>query len=168
MSMADRYQQNLEQAVGRRIDGPLVVATIGSPVGSMANLFKAEAFNVGMSAMGSTGSRASGSTAGRIHHRDAKDVRLPRSFAVALTATSVYFFQWKPFWGRVKIKKELTRVPRDGLAVQVSHGQASATVFLLVSERAGTQVAFEMATLGMGKAKEKVAEVVAAFAPETV
>jgi hypothetical protein len=39
---------------------------------------------------------------------------------VALTATSVYFFKWKPFWGRVKIKKELARLPRAGLRVKVA------------------------------------------------
>lgn len=166
-SMGDRYQQNLEQALGSRIDGPLVVATIGSPVGSMSNLFKAEVFNLGMSGIGDNTSPISGATRGRVHHRDGKDVRLPQSFAVALTPTSVYLFQWKPFWGKVKIKKELAHLPREGLTVNVSHGKATATVFLLTSESTGTQVAFEMATLGMGAAKAKVEEVVAAFGAET-
>jgi hypothetical protein len=167
MSMGDRYQANLEKAVGPLIDGPLVVATIGSPVGSMANLFTAEAFNIGMTAIDSSAILGSGRTTGRVHQRDVKDVRLPRSFAVAVTETSVYFFKWKPFWGRVKIKKLLAQLPRDGLKVKVSKGRATATVFLLVSETAGIRTAFEMATLGMAKAKEKVAEVTAAFAPES-
>ena len=160
--MGARYQANLEKAVGRRIDGPLVVATIGSPVGSMGNLFRAEAFNLA----GGGAFRASGSTRGRVHHDDTKDVRLPQSFAVALTGTSVFFFKWKPFWGRVRIKKELARLPREGLRVKISRGQASATVFLLLSETKGTRVAFEMATLGMAKAKAKVEQVSAAFGPE--
>jgi hypothetical protein len=164
--MGERYQQNLEKAVGRRIDGPLVVATIGSPVGSMSNLFKAEAFNVGASLGDSSMLAASGSTHGRVHQRDAKDIRLPTSFAVALTETSVYFFKWKPFWGRVKIKKELAHLPREGLRVKISLGKATATVFLLASDSTGIRVAFEMATLGMAKAKAKVEEVVAAFGPE--
>ena len=158
--MADRYQKNLEKAVAPRVDGPLVLATIGSPVGSMGNLFRAEAFDV----LG--GGRASGSTHGKVHREGARDIRLPQSFAVALTTDPVYFFKWKPFWGRVKIKKELDRLPREGLRVKISRGQATTTVFLLISDTTQSRVAFEMATLGMGAAKAKVAEVTAAFAPE--
>ncbi|HEY1522276.1 MAG TPA: hypothetical protein VGF70_04625 [Solirubrobacteraceae bacterium] len=166
-SMGDRYQRNLEEGVKPLIDGPLIVATIGSPVGSMSNLFRAEAFNVATSAIGDGTFRASGSTRGRVHQTGGRDIRLPRSFAVALTATSVYFFKWKPFWGKVKIKKELARVPREGLRVKISPGKASATVFILVSETTGMRTAFEMATLGMSAAKAKVEEMVTAFAPET-
>ncbi|HEY3841666.1 MAG TPA: hypothetical protein VGL48_00310 [Acidimicrobiales bacterium] len=168
MSMATRYQENLEKGVAALIDGPLVVATIGSPVGSMSRLFTSEAFKLGMSAAGGDGTfTVSGSTRGRVEQPEGKDIRLPQSFAVALTGSSVYFFKWKPFWGRVKIKKELARIPREGLRVRVTQGKATATVFLLLSETTGMRVAFEMATLGMAKAKEKVAEVVGAFVPET-
>jgi hypothetical protein len=110
--------------------------------------------------------KVGGMTSGRIRQRDVKDVRLPTSFAVAMTPTSVYFFKWKPFWGRVKIKKLLAQVPRAGLQVKVSKGKATATVFLLLSEAAGIRAAFEMATLGMESAKAKVAEVAAALGPE--
>jgi hypothetical protein len=165
MGLGDKYQANLEKAAAPLIDGPLVVATIGSPVGSMSNLFKAQAFNVGIS-LGGSDVRASGMTGGKIHQQDVKDVRLPTSFAVVVTATSVYFFKWKPFWGRVKLKKLLAQVPREGLQVRVSKGKATATVFMLLSESAGIRTAFEMATLGMAKPKEKVAEVVATFEPE--
>jgi hypothetical protein len=165
MGLGDRYQTNLEAAVGPLIDGPMVVATIGAPVGSMGNLFRAEIFNVGLSQLGG-GSGVSGMTRGKVENRDIKDVRLPQSFAVVVTATSVYFFKWKPFWGRVKIKKLLAQLPREGLQVKISKGSATATVFLLLSEPAGMRTAFEMATLGMAKAKAKVAEVVAAFGPE--
>jgi hypothetical protein len=160
--MADRYQENLEKAVAPLIDGPLVVATIGSPVGSMSNLFGAEIFNLGMSAA-TSGVRASGMTSGKVQADGMKNVRLPTSFAVAVTSTSVYFFKWKPFWGRVKIKKQLAQFSRDGLQVQVSKGKATATVFALASPAAGTRTAFEMATLGMAKAKAKVDEVTAAL-----
>jgi hypothetical protein len=166
-SMGDRYQRNLEEAVKPLIDGPLVLATIGSPVGSMSNLFHAEAFNVATSGMGDGSILVSGSTRGRVHQSRGKDIRLPRSFAVALTATSVYFFKWKPFWGKVKIKKELACLPREGLSVTIRPGKASATVFILVSETTGARTAFEMATLGMSAAKAKVAQLTAAFAPET-
>jgi hypothetical protein len=165
MGLGDKYQANLEKAVVPLIDGPLVVATIGSPVGSMANLFRAEAFSLGM-ALGGSDLRGSGRTKGTVEGQDAKDVRLPTSFAVAVTPTSVYFFKWKPFWGRVKIKKLLAQIPRGGLQVRVSKGRASATVFMFLSESAGLRTAFEMATLGMAKANAKVAEVTAAFAPE--
>jgi hypothetical protein len=167
-SMGDKYQENLEKAVGPLIDGPLVVATIGSPVGAMSNLFRAEAFNVGMTQLDSSAMRVSGSTSGTVHQRDMKDVRLPVSFAVAVTATSVYFFKWKPFWGRVKIKKKLAELPRQGLKVKVNKGKASATVFLLLSEAAGIRTAFEMATLGRASAQAKAAEVTGALAPETI
>jgi hypothetical protein len=166
-SMGDRYQQNLEAGVKPLIDGPLIIATIGSPVGSMSNLFRAEAFNVATAGISDGSIRASGSTRGRVHQSDGKDIRLPQSFAVALTATSVYFFKWKPFWGRVKIKKELAQMPREGLSVRITPGRASATIFLLVSETTGTRTAFEMATLGMAAAKAKVEQMIAAFAPET-
>ena len=63
-SMGDRYQQNLEKAVVPLIDGPLVSATIGSPVGSMAHLFKAEALNLGLAGMGDDLFRASGASRG--------------------------------------------------------------------------------------------------------
>jgi hypothetical protein len=166
-SMAERYQQNLEKAAAPLIDGPLIVATIGAPVGAMSRGLSAEAFNVGMAGAGAGGGPlASGMTHGKVHQRDAKDVRLPQSFAVVLTATSVYFFKWKPFWGRVKIKRELARMPREGLQVTIAKGRASATTFLLVSESAGMRTAFEMATLGMAKAKAKVQEVVTAFGPD--
>ena len=168
MSMGDRYQENLEKAVGPRIDGPLVLATIGTPVGSMARLFTAEAFNLGLAGAGDNLFRASGASRGKVRREEMKDVRLPQSFAVALTSSSVYFFKWKPFWGRVKIKKELARLPRDGLKVKISKGKATATTFLLVSEPAGMRTAFDMATLKMAKATAKVQEVVNAFAPETV
>jgi hypothetical protein len=79
----------------------------------------------------------------------------------------VYFFKWKPFWGRVKIKKELARMPREGLRVKITPGKASATVFILVSETTGARTAFEMATLGMSAAKAKVEQMIAAFEPET-
>ncbi len=168
MSMGDRYQENLEKAVVPMIDGPLVLATIGSPVGAMAHLFTAEAFNLGLAGTGDNVFRASGASRGKVHRDEMKDVRLPQTFAVALTPTSVYFFKWKPFWGRVKIKKELARLPRDGLKVKISKGKATATTFLLVSESAGMRTAFDMATLRMAKATAKVQEVVSAFAPETV
>lgn len=160
--MADRYQQNLEKAVAPLIDGPLVLATIGSPVGSMGNLFRAEAFDL----LGGGSVRASGSTHGKVHREGARDIRLPRSFAVVLTRDSVYFFKWKPFWGRVRIKKELDRLPREGLRVKISRGAATATVFLLISDSTQSRVAFEMATLGMGAAKAKVEEVTTAFGRE--
>jgi hypothetical protein len=163
MGMGDRYQENLEKAVAPLIDGPLVVATIGSPVGSMSNVFKAEAFNVGMSQVDPSSVRVSGMTSGRVHADDIKDVRLPTSFAVAVTSTSIYFFKWKPFWGRVKIKKQLAQFSRDGLQVHISKGKATATVFALASPATGMRTAFEMATLGMKKAEAKVAEVVAAL-----
>lgn len=165
MGLGEAYQVNLEKAVVPLIDGPLVVATIGSPVGSMANLFRAEAFSLGM-ALGGSDIRGSGRTKGTVEGREVKDVRLPTSFAVAVTPTSVYFFKWKPFWGKVKIKKLLVQIPRDGLQVKVAKGSASATVFMLLSESAALRTAFEMATLGMAKAKAKVAEVTAAFEPE--
>lgn len=168
MSMGDRYQENLEKAVGPLIDGPLVLATIGTPVGSMARLFTAEAFNLGLAGAGDDLFRVSGASRGKVRREEMKDVRLPQSFAVALTPTSVYFFKWKPFWGRVKIKKELACFPRDGLKVKISKGKATATTFLLVSESAGMRTAFDMATLKMAKAVAKVQEVVTAFAPETV
>ncbi|HWE67529.1 MAG TPA: hypothetical protein VG298_12895 [Acidimicrobiales bacterium] len=163
--MAERYQQNLEKAAAPLIDGPLIVATIGSPVGSMSHLFSSEAFNLGLAAAGG-GPLVTGMTHGKMQQRDTKDVRLPQSFAVVLTPTSVYFFKWKPFWGRVKLKRELARMPREGLQVKIAKGRATATTFLLVSESAGMRTAFEMATLGMAKAKAKVQEVVTAFAPE--
>jgi hypothetical protein len=168
MSMGDRYQENLEKAVGPMIDGPLVLATIGSPVGAMAHLFTAEAFNLGLAGAGEDVFRVSGASRGKVRRDEMKDVRLPQSFAVALTPTSVYFFKWKPFWGRVKIKKELARLPRDGLKVKISKGKATATTFLLVSESVGMRTAFDMATLRMAKATAKVQEVITAFAPETV
>ena len=164
-SMAERYQTNLEAAVAPLIDGPLVIATIGSPVGSMGNLFRAQAFNLGMAAGGGD-YRASGMTSGKIRQNDIKDVRLPTSFAVAVTPTSVYFFKWKPFWGRVKIKKQLVQVPREGLQVRIAKGKATATTFVLVSETVGVRTAFEMATLGMAAAKDLVTRVVDAFGPE--
>lgn len=77
---------------------------------------------------------------------------------MALTPTSVYFFKWRPFWGRVKIKKELARLPREGLKVRISKGKATATTFALVSEDASMRTAFAMATLKMAKAEAKVAE----------
>jgi hypothetical protein len=167
-SMGDRYQVNLEKAVVPLIDGPLVLATIGSPVGSMSRLFTAEAFNLGLAGAGEDLFRVSGASRGKVSRREMKDVRLPQSFAVALTPTSVYFFKWKPFWGRVRIKKELARLPREGLKVKISKGKATATTFALVSEDAGMRTAFDMATLRMAKAEAKVAEVVSAFGPETI
>ena len=164
-SMADRYQRNLEEAVKPLIDGPLVLATIGSPVGSMSNLFRAEAFNVATSGIGDGSVLVSGSTRGRVRQSGGKDIHLPRSFAVALTATSVVLLQVEAVLGQVKIKKELARMPRDGLNVRIGPGKASATVFILVSETTGTRTAFEMATLGMSAAKAKVEQVTAAFAP---
>jgi hypothetical protein len=152
MGMADRYQANLEKALQARIDGPLIVGTIGSPVGSMSNLLRSEAF-------GLAGGGASPITRGKAHQKGGKDIRLPQNFAVAVTDTSVYFFKWKPFWGRVRIKRELLRLPREGLHVTPSRGKASATIFLLTADSPETRVAFEMATLGMARAKTKVQEV---------
>ena len=72
----------------------------------MSNLFRAEAFNVGLSGVGDGSVLASGATRGRVHQSEGKDIHLPQSFAVALTASSVYFFKWKPFWGQgVKIQE---------------------------------------------------------------
>ena len=167
MSMGERYQQNLEQGVAPRVDGPLVTVTVGSPVGSMSNLFGAEALNAAGAALGGGAPRLSGATRGRVRQKGGKDVRLPQSFAVAVTPTSVYFFKWKPFWGRVKIKGELACLPRAGLVVQVAQRKAS-TAFLLVSPSAGTRAAFELGTLGFASAKARVDAMVAALDPETV
>jgi hypothetical protein len=166
MSMGERYQRNLELGVASLIDGPLMTGTIGSPVGSLSNLFRAEAVNAVGTVLGGGSPEVSGATRGRVHHEGAKDVRRPQSLAVAVTSTSVYFFKWKPFWGRVKIKKELARVPRDGLIVQIAQRKAS-TAFLLVSPKAGTRAAFELATLGFASARARAEEMVAALAPET-
>jgi hypothetical protein len=167
MSMGERYQQNLEEGVAPLIDGPLVTATVGSPVGSMSHLFRAEAVNAAGAAIGSGSPELSGATRGRVHQDRGKDVRLPQSFAVAVTPTSVYFFRWKPFWGRVKIKRELACIPRAGLVVQVAPRKAS-TAFLLVSPATGTRAAFELGTLGFASAKARVDAMVAALAPESV
>ena len=114
-SLGERYQRSLEENLEPRIDGPLVVATIGSPVGAMSSLFKAEAYNLGLAGLGDGSIRESGETRGTVQRASATDIRLPQSFAVALTPTSVYFFKWKAFWGRSKIKKEIARYPVKGL-----------------------------------------------------
>jgi hypothetical protein len=167
MAMGERYQQNLEQGVGPLVDGPVVTVTVGSPVGSMSNLFRAEALNAAGAAMGGGDSpQLSGATRGRVRRDGGKDVRLPQSFAVAVTPTSVYFFKWKPFWGRVKIKGELACIPRSDLLVQVAPRKTS-TAFLLVSPSTGTRAAFELGTLGFSSAQARVDAMVAALAPET-
>ena len=166
VGLAEKYQTNLEKGLAPLVDGPLLVATTGQPVGSMASLFRAEAFNLATTAIDPGGVRISGRSRGKVHQAGLKDVRLPTSFAVAITPTSVYFYKWKPFWGRVKIKKQLLAVPRDGLTVSITKGRATTTVIALQSETAGVRTAFEIATLGMSKAKDIVAGVVAAFEPE--
>src|SRR5262249_12430290 len=108
-----------------------------------------------------------GATRGRVRHEGGRDVRLPQNFAVAVTPTSVYFFKWKPFWGRVKIKGELACIPRAGLTVQVAPRKGS-TAFLLVSPPTGTRVAFELGTLGFESAKARVEAMIAALAAETI
>lgn len=167
MSMGERYQQNLEQGVAPLVDGPLVAVTVGSPVGSMSNLFRAEALNAAGAAVGGGSPGLSGATRGRVRQDGARDIRLPQSFAVAVTPASVYFFKWKPFWGRVKVKGELACIPREGMAVHVASRKAS-TAFLLVSPSTGTRAAFELGTLGFASAKARVDAMVAALGPETV
>ena len=53
--------------------------------------------------------------------------------------------------------------PTNRMQVQISQGKASTTVFALASPASGQRTAFEMATLGMAKAKAKVAEMSAAL-----
>lgn len=165
MGLGEKYQANLEKGLAPLVDGPLVVATTGQPVGSMAGLFRAEVFNLATTAIDPGGLKVSGRAGGKVHQAGMQDVRLPTSFAVAITPTSIYFYKWKPFWGRVKVKKQLLQVPREGLTVTISKGRATATVFALQSEAAGVRTAFEIATLGMSKAKAIVADVVAALDP---
>jgi hypothetical protein len=164
--MGGRYQENLEREVAARVDGPLLSTTVGSPVGSMSNLFGAEAINAAGTLLATGSPRLSGATRGRVHRETGRDVRLPQSFAVAVTPTSVYFFKWKPFWGRVKIKQELARVPRDGMIVQVAARKTS-TAFLLVSPPTGTHAAFELGTLGFASAQARVQAMIAALEPDT-
>jgi hypothetical protein len=155
MGLGEKYQANLEKAAAPLIDGPLVAATAASPAGAMSKLIASEIFNVGTAAMGGTviGTRATGS----IETEGTKRVSLPLNFAVVVTPSSVYFFKWKLFWGRVKIKKELARFPREGLEVSVQPGKM-ATQFGLLSATQRTWTAFEMGTLGMATAKAKVEE----------
>jgi hypothetical protein len=167
MSLSERYQAKLEAAVEPHLDGPMVFATIGSPVGSMSRLLRSEAFNVALAGAGDNLFRSSGRTTGRLHDGAGRDIRLPTSFIVALTPTSLFVFKYKSRWSRFKVKRELARIPRAGMVVQIHKGKASATVFQIASEATGDRMAFEMATLGMAYAKAKVEQVVQAFAPET-
>jgi hypothetical protein len=128
----------------------------------MSNLFGAEALNAAGAVLGSGSPGVSGATRGRVRQAGGKDVRLPQSFAVAVTPTSVYFFKWKPFWGRVKIKGELACLPREGLVIHVAPRKSS-TAFLLVSPASGSRAAFELGTLGFASAQARVDAMVAAL-----
>ena len=156
MGLGEKYQANLEKAVAPLIDGPLLAATAASPAGSLSRLVASKVFSIGTVAAGGTAIEAG--ARGKIESDEAKSISLPINFAVAVTATSVYFFKWKLFWGRVKIKKELARFPREGLQVTVQHGKA-ASEFALLSPSEHRWTAFEMGTLGMAKAKAKVEQV---------
>jgi len=113
--------------------------------------------NAAGAVLGGGSPRLSGATRGRVRQKGGKDVRLPQSFAVAVTPTSVYFFKWKPFWGRVKIKGEArVSVAPPGWSSR-SHRAKASTAFLLVfTLRREPAPAFELGTLGFASAKARV------------
>ena len=67
-------------------------------------------------------------TRGTAHGESGKRVRLPTNFIVALTPSSVFFYQWRNFHSRVKIKQEIVRVPREGLKAHI-RTNGNTTVF---------------------------------------
>jgi hypothetical protein len=79
MGLGEKYQANLETGLAPLVDGPLVVATTGQPVGSMASLFRAEVFHLATTAMDPGGFETSGRGGGKVHQSGLKDVRLPCS-----------------------------------------------------------------------------------------
>ena len=165
-SMGEKMDQNMQAALQPLVDGPLQAYTVADPVGGMKRLARAAATNVAFSAAGDSPFPVSASTHGSAHDQG-RNVRLPTNFIVAVTPTSVYVFTWRNRYSKVRIKKELLRVPREGLRVKV-RSKGTATYFGLVAEPTGTAFAFEMVTMGFAAAKAKVEQIVAALAPETV
>jgi hypothetical protein len=165
-SMGDKMDQNMQVGLQPLVDGPLQAYTVADPVGGMKRLARATATNVALSAAGDSVFPVSASTHGSAHD-EGRTVRLPTNFIVAVTPTSVYAFAWRSRYSKVRIKKELLRLPREGLKVKI-RSKGTATYFGLVAEPTGTAFAFEMVTMGFAAAKAKVDQIVAALARETV
>jgi len=163
VGMRQKIDEHLKAGLQARVDGPLQAYSVAQPVGTMSHFLRAEATNVAVAGAGGD-ARMSGRTRGSASS-GGKRVKLPNSFAVAITPTTVHVFGWKNFWTKVTVKRELLTLPRAGLRVAVTP-KGSTTFFHLRSEPSGEELAFEMATLGFASAKARVEEVVTALQPE--
>lgn len=71
-----------------------------------------------------------------------KDVRLPMNFIVALTPAAMHVFKVRRTWTGLKLKRELGRIPRAGLRLEMRDA-GIATRFRLDGAD-GSSLAFEM------------------------
>jgi hypothetical protein len=51
----------------------------------------------------------------KIHREGGKDTKLPQSFLLVATPTTIHVFAFKMLWGKTTVKAELGSFPRAGL-----------------------------------------------------
>jgi len=143
VAWGDRFYSKLQTKVEQRVGEQVDVIGVGSRCGSMNALIAGTALRGVESVMGSPIVAGSKAPSGRVQTaQGGKGVRLPMSFIVALTPTSLHIFKWRKTWFGSRVKKELGVIPREGLQLEVSdHGVVKRFV---LSHPDGSAFAFEM------------------------
>jgi hypothetical protein len=143
VAWGDRFYSKLQPKVEQRLGEQVEVLGVGSRCGAMNAVIAGTALRGAESVVGSPIIAGAKVPAGRLGtSAGGKDVRLPMSFVVALTPTSVHVLKWRKTWLGTKVKKELGAIPRDGLQLEVSdHGVVKRFV---LAHPDGVALAFEM------------------------
>ena len=143
MAWGDRFYAKLQAKVEQRVGEPVELIGVGSRCGSMNALIAGTALRGVETAMGSPIVAGSKSPGGRIQTAEgSKGVRLPMSFIVALTPTSLRIFKWRKTWFGSKVKKELGAIAREGLRLEVS--DRGVVKRFVLTHPDGSAFAFEM------------------------
>jgi hypothetical protein len=144
MAWGDRFYRQATEKVQAKSGEPVELITRAGRPGAMGALVGGEVLRgidvAGGSTIGVGGAAAPG---GRmIAAGGGKGARLPLNFLVALTPTALRVFTVRPGWIRVKVRKELGVIPRDGLQLAMADGGLVKRFRLDATD--GSGIAFEM------------------------
>lgn len=129
MSLGEKYIASAEKAAAARLSEPVLATLFVQRSGAMA---------AGLA--GAVTGNARRTPTDKIHRAGGKDTKLPQSFVLVATPTTVHVFAFKMFWGRTTIKGELGSFRRVGLEFHTGEGGSQ---FLVRSSVPPQEMCFE-------------------------
>lgn len=143
MALGDGFYRKAKAKIEARIGEPVEVLGWASRSGAMTAVLAGTVLRGAETALGSAVAAGTAVPGGRMRDADGgKGARLPINFLVALTPTALRVFALRKTWTGLRLKKELGRLPREGLRLQVE--DATVVKRFRLDGADGSAVGFEM------------------------